>query len=198
MRLKQFETRLEELIGRLSALRPFVCEGSPLTCRVFIVGINPATSMTRDFWDFWRPAVGFDKGAWSDAYRREREAQPLKPDRIRRQAISPTRQRLDLVAEGAKPVRCLETNLFSTPTSAASELSAASRSTAAFDFLLETIKLSLIVAYGVDAASYFAERDLTQEVWTEKHFSRGWSLQEARELGQRIRSHLGGAAGESA
>ena len=59
MKLKQFESELRSLTGP-SALRPFVCDGSPLTCRVFIVGINPATSMTTDFWQFWRAGTGFD------------------------------------------------------------------------------------------------------------------------------------------
>ncbi len=43
MDLTEFGSELEALIERPTALRPFVCDGSPLSCTVFIVGYNPAT-----------------------------------------------------------------------------------------------------------------------------------------------------------
>jgi hypothetical protein len=48
--LDDFERALVALIGRPTDLRPFVCEGSPLTCDVFLVGFNLATTMCRDLW----------------------------------------------------------------------------------------------------------------------------------------------------
>lgn len=188
MELKQFESDLEGLIGRPSTLRPFICEGSPLACHVFVVGVNPATKMRGDFWDYWRSGVGFNKDAWFDAYLRDRASQPLKPGRTRRQAISNTRRLLDVVVESAKPVRCLETNLFAEATSSASELSVACRSTVAFKFLLGTIQPSLIVAHGAETKSYFVNRTVSQEIWFERHLSRTWSSADAHELGQRIRA----------
>lgn len=47
--INRFEKELVALIGRPSVLRPFVYEGSPLECEVFIVGFNPATASTLDF-----------------------------------------------------------------------------------------------------------------------------------------------------
>ena len=98
----------------------------------------------------------------------ERKRQPLQPGRQRRNAVSTTRRRLDLVVEGANPVRCLETNLFSTSTSTASELSVASRSTRVFDFLLQAIQPSLIVAHGVPASTYLQEHVGGTVVWPVK------------------------------
>ena len=63
MSLDEFERQLADLLGRPSRARPFVCEGSPLDCEIFIVGFNPATEMG-DFWQFWRTGYGFDKNAW--------------------------------------------------------------------------------------------------------------------------------------
>ena len=68
MEITQFEAALAELVGRPSDLRPFVCDGSPLDCEIFIVGANAATAMG-DFWDFWHPGVGMDKAAWFEAYK---------------------------------------------------------------------------------------------------------------------------------
>lgn len=50
MTLSEFEQELRSLIGQPTDLRPFVCEGPPLACPVFIVGYNPATEMTADWW----------------------------------------------------------------------------------------------------------------------------------------------------
>ena len=135
MDLLRFEAELEGLVGRPSQLRPFVCDESPLMCSVFIVGANAATSLSRDFWDFWRPGEGFDKAAWFAAYKQDRAQQPLKPGRTRRNAVSTTRRVIDLVVEAAQPVRCLETNVFSTATASLADLSSQARSTEVFDFL---------------------------------------------------------------
>jgi hypothetical protein len=144
--------------------------------------------MTGDFWDFWHPGEGFDKSAWFEAYKRTRAQEPLKKDRTRRNPVSNTRRIIDLVVEAAKPVQCLETNLYAEASPTASDLPRRSRSTEVFDFLLRTIKPTLLVAHGSEAAEHLkAYREV--EVWTEGHFSRGWSFDQARDLGRRIRSH---------
>ena len=191
--LTRFEHDLESLIGRSSSLRPFVCDGSPLGASVFIVGINPATSMEANFWSFWRPGVGFDKRSWFEAYKRHRAQEPLKPSRTRRNAVSSTRRILDLVVEAAKPVRCLETNLFGVASSAAAELPVTSQSTGFFDFLLRTIQPELLVAHGSEAATYVKKHAPDIEVWPVSHFSRGWSFDDARTLGGRIAARSNGA-----
>lgn len=190
MALSNFERGLEDLIGRPSSLRPFVCDGSPLETQVFIVGINPATAMEEDFWSYWRTSVGFDKGSWFKDYKRHREQQPLKLGRTRREAVSRTRRMLDLVVAAAEPVRCLETNLFSTASPTADELPGGSRLTAVFDFLVEAIQPGLIVAHGADPAAHIQQHVSGIEVWSVRHLSRGWSLEAAAELGAKIKSRV--------
>src|ERR1700735_3082953 len=114
--LSAFESELKELIGRPSELRPFVCNGSPLECGVFIVGFNPATKMRADFWEYWRSGYGFDKEAWFKSYKEERQARPLNPGKTRRAQISNTRRVIEWIIEAASPIGCLETNIYSAAT----------------------------------------------------------------------------------
>jgi hypothetical protein len=97
--LNRFEEGLAALIGQpgqSTDLRPFVCDGSPLDCEVFIVGFNPATPMSLGFWEFWRRGRGFDKVSWLDAYIKDRQTRPLKPGKTRRNPISKQSTRLEL------------------------------------------------------------------------------------------------------
>ena len=72
--LKDFASGLREILNRMNTpgLRPFVCDGSPLSCNVFLVGSNPATPMYRSFWEFWSDDFGFDKASFMQAYREAR------------------------------------------------------------------------------------------------------------------------------
>lgn len=90
-------------MGRPTSLRPFVCDGSPLDCEIFIVGANAATAMG-DFWDFWLPGVGMDKAAWFAAYKAARAQKPLAPGKTRRMAVSPTRPQHRSRGRGRGPV----------------------------------------------------------------------------------------------
>ena len=186
--LVAFERELLALIGRPTDLRPFVCTGSPLECSVFIVGFNPATTITKDFWHFWRPGTGFDKAAWFEEYKRERQVLPLKAGKSRRNAISNTRRVIEWVIEDASLVHCLETNIYSLPTAQAVDLSQKQRATAPLDFLLEKINPRVIVAHGVDAVDQVLNKNLRAHVFRVPHFSRRWSQARARALGQRLRA----------
>lgn len=154
MDLAAFRARLESLVGRPTQVRPFVCDGSPLDCDVMIVGSNPATSMEKDWWEWWDPKHGFKRNAWLEHYRVERARQPLKPGKTRRMPISNTRRVLDWIAGSAYPVKCLETNIYSTPTVSIAELTPSLRSTAIFDFLFDTIRPAVVLAHGSDAAAH--------------------------------------------
>lgn len=184
--LAEFETQLAELIGRPSDQRPFVCEGSPLDCSVFIVGFNPATTMDADFWSFWRSGSGFDKKAWLEEYKRDRAQRPLKPGKTRRNLVSNTRRVIEWIIEAAAPCRCLETNIYALPSDDKASLAEESRKTAPFRFLLETIKPSVIVAHGDDAIRETQHLAGNVTVMPVKHFSRGWSEEAARSLGQKL------------
>jgi hypothetical protein len=185
--LSAFDRRLRELIGEPTLLRPFVCQGSPLDCKAFIVGSNPATTFEADFWTFWRPGYGFDKKAWLKQYVDERGRRPLKPGKTRRSPISNTRRVIEWVLEGASPLRCLETNVFAAPAESIAELGDAQRVSEPFDFLLEAIKPDILVAHGKDAIAHLSKRHVDCSVIEAEHFSRGWSRQGALNLGQRLK-----------
>jgi hypothetical protein len=185
--LDAFQARLEAAIGRPATLRPFVCEGSPLDCRVFIVGFNPATALSADFWEFWTPGYGFNKAAWFDAYKAERQSKPLRPGKTRRNAVSPTRRVIEWICEAAAPTPCLETNIYAIPSLDIASLNPGDRDLAIFRFLVETIKPSVIVAHGKDAGREAARFSRRAKILKVPHFSRGWSEAKARELGAELR-----------
>ncbi len=190
--IEDFETALLALLGKPTRLRPFVCEGNPLECQAFIVGLNPATASAVDFWAFWNSDFGFDRAAWFDAYKEERRHRPLKPGKTRRNVVSNARRVIDWVLEGANPVRCLETNIYAAPTEQAVDLKSEQRITAPFDFLLASIKPRVILAHGADAKRHIGTKHLSAQIRCVEHFSRGWSQNSARELGRQIRSTLSG------
>ena len=185
--IDKFEQELATLIGKPSVLRPFVCEGSPLNCKVFIVGFNPATEMSADFWSFWRTGYGFDKSTWSSEYLKERQSRPLKPGKTRRPAVSNTRRVIDWILQEASPVSCLETNIYAAPSEQAADLASANRLTAPFDFLLDTISPNMVIVHGKDAAAHLRNRGIAAQLMDVSHFSRGWSQAGARALGRQIR-----------
>ena len=198
--LSDFSRGMASLIGKPTDLRPFVCEGSPLGCEAFLVGINPASEMSIDFWDFWSDSYGFDKRAWFERYKVERINRPLKPGKERRNKVSPTRRVIEWILEEAKPTKCLETNIYAKAAEQALDLDERSRITAPFDYLLQQVEPKLVIAYGKDAIKHlqsqgfecepsvgFPIKDAMPRLWCVDHFSRGWSKEKARGLGLRIR-----------
>ncbi|MET3653257.1 hypothetical protein [Dyella japonica] len=186
--LDTFESELVRQIGRPTELRPFVCDGSPLECKAFIVGFNPATNMGTDFWHFWRPNQGFDKSAWLEAYVADRRRRPLSHGKTRRPELSPSRRVMGWILEEASPISVLETNIYATPTRRKEDLASQDRNAEPFDFLLRTIKPTVILVHGKYAAARLRTRGMGAAVVIEKpHFSRGWSQASARELGREIK-----------
>lgn len=184
MNLEDFSAGLAELIGRPSRLRPFVCDGSPLKCLVFIVGHNPATVSDRDFWEDWGPD-GFDKESWMAAYIEERANRPLKPGKSYRPRISPSRRVIDqVVAAAGMPI--LETNIYAGTSPDMRSLG--ERDIAPFHYLVETIKPNLLITHGKDAKEAADRLALPGEIISVPHFSRGWSKEKAIELGRALRA----------
>jgi hypothetical protein len=146
--LHEFEAQLRELTGTDPVVRPFVCDGSPLTCAAFIVGTNPATEVP--FWPFWDTSYGFKKLDWFEAYEQARSAKGES-------GPSPTRRMIEKVVEAAAPVRCLETNVFAKPSPSAAELKRGDRQTRIFGFLLRTIQPKAILLHGQHARDHFEQ-----------------------------------------
>jgi hypothetical protein len=146
--LEVFERKLQTVVTqslpKRSDVRPFVCEGSPMTCDVFLVGFNPATNGTAPFWSYWLSGYGFDKKRWLFDYKACR-----KPPK---KLVSPTRERVDLVVAGLQPFKCLETNIYAVPSVKAKALPAIDRISDPFRFLIGTLKPTVILVHGKPAS----------------------------------------------
>jgi uracil-DNA glycosylase len=183
-RLAPFRAALQRLVGDPPAVRPFVCDGSPLECRAFIVGSHPATRAAAEFWRFWDDGEGFRRGEWLTAS-------------CAAHAPGPTRRLIERVVAAAAPVRCLEANVTGTP-------GTESRDAAVFELLLGEVRPRAILAHGREAAGYLAARFGTRSLATDRftpveapwgtvrirpvrHLSRGWSYAAADEAGAALR-----------
>lgn len=147
----EFKDKLEVLIEANPKLRPFVCDGYPLECEVFIVGINPATSTDSKFLDHWIGSK-FDKEKWFEDYKKERRSKG-------KQEISPTRRKIDfIVNEVFKDFKCLETNVYSYATAGVKDLAKDNKKTELFEFLLKDIKPKALFLYGKEPRKYIEKK----------------------------------------
>jgi hypothetical protein len=142
--LTTFRERLQDLMTDPKS-RPFVCDGSPLECSVFVVGFNPATEMDQPFWTYWSDSSGFDKSAFIRDYLVKRGLHEPKG----------VRARIERIVSQLPPGACLETNICSKPTKTAAELRPGDRTTAIFDFLLGTIRPRVVYVHSNDPIAYF-------------------------------------------
>lgn len=201
MTIKEFSGQLRLVVSKAGS-RPFVCEGSPLECSTFIVGLNPATQ--GEFWPYWSDEEGFDKARWFADYKTARRAK-RKTTGKKSPEVSPTRRIINKVVEGASPTHCLEINLFAMPTESIAELSEAARSTAPIELLLRAITPKVLLFHGSGRSHlrYIGIPDPPDEnefrpsstpfgpmyVGVVRHFSRGWSYKEAEELGLKLHDY---------
>ena len=202
-------TKHAEFRRKLSAIlpencRPFVCQGSPYDCKIFVVGLNPATAMESGFWRYWSDCTGFDKDFWFEAYKNERKSRPLRPGKKRRLSVGTTRRNLNKLADLVGAYGILETNIYSVPTENYTDLQAEERATEVFHFLLTEIKPKLIITHGTDSAGYLAREvqefgsfaidtvainGNSHQIISVPHLSRGWSSQKLEEFAEVIRQY---------
>jgi hypothetical protein len=123
-----------------SAGRPFLCEGSPFGCEIFLVGINPGTDTP--FWPFWSVANGCDKPSW------------LKTYLDRHGRLGPTRERIERLFKAARPTRVLETNIFHRASKREAALPRTHQTTTVFDFLLKTLHPRVMFVHGGSAIKH--------------------------------------------
>lgn len=142
--MTRFEKSLASIIGNPSTQRPFVCDGRPSACPVWVVGYNPATT-GGDWWRFWSSDRGFDLNSWRVDYDAERVACG--------KGASATRLRIDRLRSTVPNI--LETNLHATPSTEMANMPA--DSTDAFDLLLSTFTPRVIVAHGVRSARHLSD-----------------------------------------
>jgi hypothetical protein len=110
MALSDFRSELEKLLPSPIS-RPFLCNESPLECRIFIVGFNPARGVEKPFWSFWSDSRGFKKVEFL------RELKRLPG------GLTKTRTSIEIVADAAGQAVTLDTNIYLSPTPTERELS---------------------------------------------------------------------------
>ena len=208
MTLLNFENSLREKLKHYDKPRPFICDGNPLDCKVFIVGINAATEMENNFWSFWDEGYGFKNDEWFETYILERRTKPLKPNRTRRNKISNTRQRIEWITTALSPIKTLETNLFVKATTTARELTKEDRDSSIFEFLVDVIKPEIIFLHGSVVLKHFKKlykidiekdkiksveiRGVKTKVSATMHLAIGWSKQKSIELGEKLKFEIEG------
>jgi hypothetical protein len=143
--LKEFSDQLRLYFKGNPKSRPFVCDGNPLECQIFIVGYNAATEMKKEFSHFWDDELGFKKKNWEKEYEQERES-------LGKPGISPTRERINRITEAENTF--LETNIYFTPSSKEKDLKAKDK-VSIFRFLLEEIKPRVVLLHGRRAVKFF-------------------------------------------
>ena len=154
--LRTFAQGLAAIIGRPSAFRPFVCDGSPLDCPVFIVGYNPATRMEGDWWQFWDDETGFRRDVWAAAYAAHRP----KP--------SKTRARIDAIRQDLAGVKVLEATIDARPSARKAEYPRPV--THPFDYLLQQCRPTVVIAHGRDAVAHLQGWGATGTLIASDHF----------------------------
>ncbi len=140
--LRLFREGLEKYLKHSHA-RPFVCEGSPLKCRSFIVGLNAATCLTSSFSCYWSDKDGFDRQKFDHDYNAQRVRRGNRP-------------RIEAIAKQMAP--CLETNLYAVPTSKANELTPADRLNPVICYLFQTIRPERVFVHSNEPIEFFTRK----------------------------------------
>ena len=143
MKMREFKIGLAAIVGDpCVGSRPFVCDGSPLDCRVMLVGINPASDTAENFWNFWSGDSGFNRREWLDAYVKSRESRGLPP-------FTNSRKVIERIIRAVRPASCLEANLYAKESPRSGDLRSGEKSVAVLEFLLDKIdRARLVVVFG--------------------------------------------------
>lgn len=146
MTIQEFNVNLKLFIDSNNNLRPFICDGSPLECNIFIVGINPATSLNKPFFNYYNLSV-FDKKKWMIDYCESR--------RNKKTLISPTRKKIEnLVNDIFGENKCLETNIYSYPSIDLKSLDNKFKSTEIINFLIDSIRPKALFIHGKNPSDF--------------------------------------------
>ena len=134
--------------------RPFVCEGSPYECQIFLVGINPAFSGFKgSFWQFWDNDSGFNLTAWLNSFKLLRRAEGKSELTRTRAMIEHLRKELK-----GRQISLLDLNLYLKPTPRANFLTADDKNTEVFWFIVNEIKPRLIYLHGNQPRVFFEKK----------------------------------------
>jgi hypothetical protein len=175
---------LKELIGATEGVRPFVCNGDPLTCQAAIVGANLGT--TTSFWPHWSDDEGMSKEAFLEEYRR------LHGGRYSR-----SRAAIERFVPLVK-ARVIELNAHGKQSPRLKELAAEHRETAVLDFMLRAVRPQVVLCAGSDAtkAVKAVKVDWQMKIIAAKHFI-NWGREREHQMAQEINDYLSSLGGST-
>lgn len=153
MDLKKFRTEMHQRLSEQQLnnvkVRPFICSGSPLNCKIMMVGYNPAREVNLDVFDadIWHDDVGFDRESFAEHYDIASYNDDLQWNRnhIFQQNL------IDEISN--HPV--IETYLYSVITPKKTLLSPQHKHTHVFDWLYGILKPVLVITQNIDVIKYF-------------------------------------------
>ena len=163
MDLKKFRTEMQQRLSEQQLdnvkVRPFICSGSPLNCKIMMVGYNPAREVNLDVFDtdIWHDDIGFDRESFAEHYDIASYNDDLQWNRnhIFQQNL------IDEISN--HPV--IETYLYSVITAKKTLLSPQHKHTHLFDWLYGILKPVLIITQNMDVIKYF-EREANKTLVT--------------------------------
>jgi hypothetical protein len=171
---------------------PFVCDGSPFDCEVFLVGINPAANVP--IWPHWLDGSGMNKAGWLTNYLNTHSK------------FTPTRSRIERLGRALRPTQLLETNIFPHHSPREHDLPHHLKRTDVFDFLLATLKPRILFVHGRSAVAHIKHltgtelergrfvsvryQDVPVEVISGHHLSYQWSFAKVEALAGELRRKL--------
>jgi hypothetical protein len=138
LEIETFSSDLKRLVGNSEGFRPLLCRGNPLTCKVAIVGANPATKTP--FWPYWSSCDGVDKDAWLDASLKEHGGKYGRS----RAAIE---RLLPLLNS-----RAVELNAHAKQSARLAELGSQHRTSEVLHFVLQAVRPRVALCAGADAS----------------------------------------------
>ncbi len=146
MSKNRFSRELKKRLLRCPGARPFLCSGHPSDAKIFIVGFNAATPMDEPFSKFWKAKTGMKLKKFNTFYLSQ--TKNGKP--------SPTRRRIDKIAQKAGKKSWLATNVYWTPTPKETDLPQAQKQESDFVWLMGACNPKKIIAHGKKAQAAVA------------------------------------------
>ena len=131
-------------------------------CPVIVIGKNPVTPLSRDWWLYWNDDSGFDLEMFQSVYTSERVAAQKHP-------MSPTRRRLSRLRTNG--LSCLETNVFRSEDENSPAIGISNSDLLEF-FFGNILTLKAVIAHGSVAADFLRRQPVPKHIraYITRHF----------------------------
>jgi hypothetical protein len=189
--LEGFGARLKSLLqNKDKHSHPFMCDGSPIGRKVFVVGHNPATRLSEPFSSYWSDEVGCNKLKFLEDYKRQRNR------------LKGVRRRIEQIAALIGQENILDTNIYTQVSTTEALLKDRHKTTDVFEFLLSELRPRVLLAHGKPSKSFFEKRcnlgsDRNTALWDNiefklvrsRHLSRISNVEFDR-IGEALKAHV--------